>query len=134
MARKGLTQDEINAILFASDTDDEFPGLSDYSWEDPTYNTAKNRSEDAISSSESVVDCTTNVTQGIDSTATGDSADIPAGPSVVRKTQRRRDRKVIWKTKSLKIQKSKQNIEEVTLAAEIMALDTPYQFFSFFFT
>lgn len=72
MARKVLTQDEINAILFASDTDDESYGFSDDSWEDPTYNPAKNRSEDAISSSESDVDCTitTNVTQEINSTAT----------------------------------------------------------------
>lgn len=69
MARRGLTQDEIDAILFASDTDDEYEsyGLSDYSCEDPTYNPAKNRSEDAISSSESDIDgiISTNVTQAI---------------------------------------------------------------------
>lgn len=64
-----------------------------------------------------------------------DAADIPAGPSVDRKKSKRKDeyKKVIWKNKNLKIPEEQIKYRgSNSLSAEIMALATPYQFFSFF--
>lgn len=58
------------------------------------------------------------------------------GPLLMEKSQKEMTsvKKLIWKNKNLKIPDNEMKYKGSTsLSAEIMALDTPYQFFSFFF-